>query len=52
MEEIYETAIDEAKKIIKDKFRADVEERDPQPERAVQLAAQRSLQEQALEILD
>ena len=53
MEENYKAAIDEAKKIIKGEFGADEEDRDLQPERAVQLAAQRrSLQEQDLEILN
>ena len=47
MEEIYETTIDEAKKINKGKLRA------LQPERAVRLAAQRmSLHSQVTEILD
>ena len=41
MEEIYEAAIDEANKIIKGEFGADDEDRDPRPERAIQLAAQR-----------
>ena len=35
MEENYEAAIDEAKKIIKGKFGADEEDRDLQPERAL-----------------
>ena len=53
MEENYKAAINEAKKIIKGEFGAYDEDRYPQPERAVQLAAQRrSLQEQALEILN
>ena len=40
-------------KDIKGEFRAEAEDRDPQPERAVQLATQRRrLQEQALEVLD
>ena len=47
MEEIYKTAIDDANRIIKGEFRA------PQPERAVQLAAQtRGLHEQVMGILN
>ena len=53
MEEIYETAIDKAKKIIKGELEPEDEGRAPQPERAVQLAAQRrSLHNQVMEILD
>ena len=53
MEEAYEAAINDAKKIIKGECRADDIGRTPQPERAVQLATQRmSLHNQVREILD
>ena len=53
MEEAYEAAIDDAKKIIKGERRADKVGRTPQPERAVQLAMQRkSLHNQVRKILD
>ena len=52
MEENYEAAIDEAKRIIKGKVEAE-DERDSQPERATQLTSQRkSLQDQARGILN
>ena len=52
MEENYEAAINEAKRIIKGKVEAE-DERDSQPERAIQLTSQRkSLQDQARGILD
>ena len=51
MEEDYEAAIDEAKRIIKGKGEAE-DKRDSQPERATQLTSQRkSLQDQVREIL-